>query len=386
MSDDDPDVDDVAPADGAGEAPPDAGLPSMPALDSIPTEEVAVVRTEVEIDAEFMGEEGGQVTGQSRMEVAYGSSDGDEDTSFAQVGTQAQAAGTIFEQVYQPWNGTLNPRWARNWAMLRHHLYGIFAKGHRPWGWMTRLVLFSVFLLSFGDLFLLMIGALTPVNEFTQFFGYSRANMYRHVLGYIPCNAVLFPLVGAMLLGGMISDDRENGTSALYFSRPVNRRDYIAVKYITVATVLSLIILLSLTVFYLGAIVAGGEGWAFLLETLPVFAGTACAAALLIATYTSIGLALSAVSRGRFFPAVAFLGILIGTRGVAFLIEQLFEITLLYLLSPYDVTAHVGQAILGLEQRYDHPWAWSLIMLVLMNVVALYLLSVRVSSMEVTRE
>lgn len=335
-------------------------------------------------DAEFLGQAGGQVTGKSRMEVAYGAGD-DEVAASAQVGAQT-AAGTIFEQVYRPWNGTLNPRWARNWAILRHHMYGIVAKGHRPWGWPTRLVLFTVLLASLGDLAMLGLSQLLQVDELARIFGLNRANLYRHVLGYLPCNALLFPLVAALLIGGMISEDRENGTSALYFSRPINRRDYIAMKYVSVAGILGIIIVGTLAAFYLGGITIGGEGWAYLAETLPLFGAAAAAGTLLVLTYTSIGLALSAVSRGRFFPAVAFLAVLYGTRGVAFLIEQLFDQTLLYLLSPYDAVAHIGQVILGLEPRYDHPWAWSLVMVILMNGLSLYVLSARVSSMEVTRE
>ena len=46
----------------------------------------------------------------------------------------------------------------------------------------------------------------------------------------------------------MISDDRRNGTSAIYFSRPVNRIDYTAMKYLSSAVVLGFVIV-SLTWF-----------------------------------------------------------------------------------------------------------------------------------------
>ena len=67
------------------------------------------------------------VKGQGRMDAAWGSSEGDEDLS-AQVSPSKDTTGFVFEQVYQPWNGTLNPRWMRNWAILRHHVAGIFKK------------------------------------------------------------------------------------------------------------------------------------------------------------------------------------------------------------------------------------------------------------------
>ena len=67
-------------------------------------------------------------------------------------------------------------------------------------------------------------------------------------------------------------------------------------------------------------------------------------------------------------------------------INDLFDKSLLYIISPYDAVAHVCQALIGTEMTYDHPWVWSLVSVVVMNGLALYLLANRVSSLEVTRE
>ena len=107
---------------------------------------------------------------------------------------------------------------------------------------------------------------------------------------------------------------------------------------------------------------------------------------ILAFTYTSIGLALSSISRGRFFPAIGLIAILMGTRSMAAIIGALFDKSLLYIISPYDAVAYVCQALIGTEMTYEHPWVWSLISVVIMNGLALYLLANRVSSLEVTRE
>ena len=57
----------------------------------------------------------------------------------ASVAQPVAQTGQVFEQVYVPWEGTLNPRWMRNWAIFRHHVLGIVRKGHRPWGVPTKL-------------------------------------------------------------------------------------------------------------------------------------------------------------------------------------------------------------------------------------------------------
>ena len=340
-----------------------------------------------EVDAEFLGEKGSSVTGRGRMEAAFGSGDGDE-TATAQVAQVANEAtsGTIFHQVYRPWRGQLNSRWVRNWAILRYHVYGLFSKGHKPWPVMTKLIIFGVLITSIGDLFMLAIGAASGTEEISRLSGVSRGNLYGHVLSFWFRNACTYPIVTALIIGGMISEDRRNGTSALYFSRPINRRDYAAMKFISVAFILSIIVLFTLTAYYLGAILVEGEGWAYLIDTGLLFVGTFVAGMLLVFTYTSIGLALSSVSSGKFFPAVAFIGIILGTKLVSFLISSLFGSSAIYLVSPYDCLAHVGQWILGLNYTYDQPPSWSLVMLLIMNDVSLYVISVRVSSLEVTRE
>ena len=77
---------------------------------------------------------------------------------------------------------------------------------------------------------------------------------------------------------------------------------------------------------------------------------------------------------------------MLGTKTLAAIVQGLFDRSILYLISPYDSVAHVGQALIGTNVVYDHPWIWSLASVVAINAISLYVLSVRVSSMEVTRE
>ena len=81
------------------------------------------------------------------------------------------------------------------------------------------------------------------------------------------------------------------------------------------------------------------------------------------------------------------MAIILGSKTLAVLVANLFERDGMYLLSPYDCLAHVGQALVGTQTTYDqYSWTWSLASLVMMNAFFLYILSSRVASMEVTRE
>ena len=97
--------------------------------------------------AETFGAEA-PVTGKSQMQAAWSADGGDEEAG-AQVASVP--SGQIFEQIYKPWEGTLNPRWMRNWAILRHHVLGVFKKGHRPWNIPTKLFIFFVIIASMTD-------------------------------------------------------------------------------------------------------------------------------------------------------------------------------------------------------------------------------------------
>ena len=219
-----------------------------------------------------------------------------------------------------------------------------------------------------------------------RMWGVNRYNLWGQVLGYFPRNLCMWPLLTALVVGGMISDDRKNGTSAIYFSRPVTRADYTAMKYLSSAVVLGFVIVFSYMLYYTSAIVFNGEGWAYLIDTLPIFLGGLLAGILLVITYTSIGMALSSVSQSRFFAAIGFLAIIFGTKVVALMIELIFEPTVFYILSPYDSLAHLGQWLVGIPANYEHSLALSIISILLYNAASIGLLVTRVRSLEVTRE
>tara|TARA_B100000925_G_scaffold285208_1_gene261228 strand:+ start:434 stop:1486 length:1053 start_codon:yes stop_codon:yes gene_type:complete len=323
------------------------------------------------------------VTGQTKMQAAW-SADSENESSTAQVASNKQ--GQIFEQIYKPWEGTLNPRWMRNWAILRHHILGIFKKGHRPWNIPTRLFIFFVVIASMTDVALALLFGMIGEPTLYDIWGVSRDNLYGHVVGFFPRNILYYPIVAALLVGGIISEDRSHGTSALYFSRPINRFDYTAMKFLSVGLILLFIINGTLAIYYFVDILVMGKGWAWIIDTFPMFLAAFLCGIILSFTYTSIGLALSSISRGRFFPAIGLVAILMGTKSIAAIVDELFEKSLLYVISPYDSVAHVCQALIGTEMTYQHPWVWSLVSLVIINGLALYLLANRVSSMEVTRE
>ena len=328
-------------------------------------------------------DEASPVTGASRIEAAWSA----QDDGSASVAGADDASGHVFTQTYLPWSGTLNPRWARNWAVYRHHLAGLVRSGHRPWPVLVRLYLLLVLIGAAADMFPILLSSILGDGAFVvSVFGVSRNSLYAHVLGFFPRNILYYPVVTALIVGTMISEDRLNGTSALYFSRPISRLDYVVMKYLAAASVLGLLCIGTLLLFYFAEVLALGRGWAWVVDTFPLLMAAVAAGGLLVVTYTSLGLGLSSVSTNGYFPAIGLLALVLGTKSLAEIVGLLFEQDVLYLFSPYDALANVGQHLLGIESNYDLPWTWSLVSVVAMNAVALYVLAGRVASMEVTRE
>ena len=333
-------------------------------------------------DAEFLGESGAKVTGLSPMEAAWAPEGVEGQGAIAPTMVGAQ----IFEQVYRPWRGTLNPRWARNYAIFRHHALGLVSNSHYPWGWVTRIVLILVTFASVVNLGLVLISGLTQNFEFHSIFGATRDNIYAHVLGFLPRNTLYYPIAAALLTGGLICEDRRNGMVAIYFSRPINRLDYVGMKFVSAFLPMVAIIVVTLLLYYGVDLVTLGEGWSYVIDTSPVLL-SGCVCGILVAfTYTCLGLGFSSVSRNRFVSAISLMAVLLATKGLAFMVDELFERSFLYVFSPYDCMAHIGQVLMGLDPVVDHPVQWSITSLIAMNALAVYVVAVRVASMEVTRE
>ena len=129
--------------------------------------------------------------GVTRMEAAFGSGDGDEDATAVVAQSGSIEGGTIFDQIYRPWRGNLGSRWVRNYAIYRHHVYGIISsKGHRHYHPFVRLALLAILISSMAALGFLLLASLIGDPYIMRGFGLNRVNIYTKILGFFPRNAL----------------------------------------------------------------------------------------------------------------------------------------------------------------------------------------------------
>jgi ABC-2 type transport system permease protein len=106
---------------------------------------------------------------------------------------------------------------------------------------------------------------------------------------------------------------------ALYFSRPLRRRDYVRAKYAAMATALFLLITLPLTILFLGALLAELP-WD---EQLPDYLRSLGGAALLALVLAGVGLTIAALTPRRGLGVAVVVAVLLVLAGLQSAVEGL---------------------------------------------------------------
>ncbi len=130
-------------------------------------------------------------------------------------------------------------------------------------------------------------------------------------------SAIWFAALIAALSGApLIAEDRKARALPLYFSKPITHFDYIAGKVLTVATFLSLLLLLPPFCMYLVEVllstqddVASAQFPSLLRSFVP---GACC-----ILLFSALSLAVSSVSKRAAYAALAFLGLIVLSSAIS---------------------------------------------------------------------
>jgi ABC-2 type transport system permease protein len=149
-----------------------------------------------------------------------------------------------------------------------------------------------------------------------------------------------------------VSRDLRFGVMSLYFSRPMERVDYVVAKYAALVTAVFVLMALPLTILLAGALLAEMP----LGEQLPDYLRAMAGAFLLALVLAGIGLVIAAVTPRRGLGVAAIIAVLLVLSGVqgaaqAIATEQGAEDAAGWtgLLSPYTLVDGVARRLLGQE-------------------------------------
>ena len=204
--------------------------------------------------------------------------------------------GEIYDLGYRNYDG---PRLGRAYAvrsLLQMSVRNTFGLGRGP---MAKFLAFGLTLLAFiPAIAQLVIGAVVPVDDFEfiapeEFFGRIQ---------------VILVLFVAAMASELVGNDRKNNTLVLYFSRPIEKEDYVLAKIGALASALLALTLLPQLLLFLGNWLGAGDGTEWIADNWTELFPIAGAAVLVSAQLASFGILVAALVAKRAFALVSVLG------------------------------------------------------------------------------
>lgn len=213
----------------------------------------------------------------------------------------------VYDQSYQPWNGTYGSRAGRIWAMVRLEIVQPF---RNIW---VLLVVMAAFSLVLAWLLLLFI-ALSRVgqagaNALPLFSGNMlyRDGFYNFPV-FLGGNAPsLFSLIllflSATAGSSLIARDLKYNALLLYFSRAITRADYLAGKFLSLTLFLLFVTFVPGVLLFVGSLGMGNEALTFG-ERLRDLLGILLQSLVLVIPMASAALAFSSITKRPYLAAI----------------------------------------------------------------------------------
>lgn len=216
------------------------------------------------------------------------------------------ATGSIYDLGYRSYDGPRLGRAHAVEALFLHGLRAVFGLGRSGRAKVAPLVLGG--LIALPAVVAVAIGAMVPGAA-------TRANPIT-LAGYLPFAQTLLVFFVAAQGPELLVRDQRHGTLTLYFSRAIERTDYVLAKFLALFVAISLVLGLPQVIMLLGALFATpdlGSGVAAVLPDIgPVVGRTAVVAGLL----AGVGLAASAFTSRRAFAAATIIAVFLVLTGV----------------------------------------------------------------------
>lgn len=188
----------------------------------------------------------------------------------------------------------------------------------------------------------------------------------------------LLVLLGAFLGAELISEDVKFNSFPLYFSRPLDRKDYIFGKFSILMSYFLLfsavpgILLYIFKIIFTGKIAIGFHTLLGLIVVPPV-----------VAFYiASLVLLLSSFSRSARHVKIFIFIILFLSRGISRLLVEIFDNAYFYLISIPDIIKQTGTFIFNIAPEHRYPGWVSLVVIVALSLGAYWLLYHRIGKLE----
>lgn len=239
----------------------------------------------------------------------------------------------IYDQSYQPWEGTRQSRLRRVWALVLACLRLPFQS---TW---NLVVVGLIYMLVLGWIFVLYIVASTdnpPIFVLGN-------NLYRDWFFNLPLFGFLIMILSATVGAAMISRDLQHNALLTYFSKAITRTDYLAAKFLTLVILLLSVTLGPALLLFVGQIAMGTEDltWTSRIRDL----SAVIAHSLIIAVpFAAIVLCFSSLTKRPYVAAMLWILFYLTTWGLPPILDATSGASWNKIVRLQTLTAHAGNA------------------------------------------
>lgn len=251
--------------------------------------------------------------------------------------TPTPAAGVIHDIGYRHYDGERRGRSYIRRSLYVDSLRGVYGLGRSARSKVMPMTLFAGTCLP--ALVIVAITGVTGASELVGSYATYVLNLQMVVLIFLGSQAPV-----------AVSRDLRFGVMSLYFSRPLERVDYVLAKYAAMASALFLLTAVPLTMMFVGALIIGLP----IGEQIPDYLRAVAGAGLLSLILAGIGLVIAAFTPRRGFAVAAIIAVLLVLAGVQGIVQGLavsegYEDIAPYLglLSPFPLVMGIQSALLG---------------------------------------
>jgi ABC-2 type transport system permease protein len=181
---------------------------------------------------------------------------------------------------------------------------------------------------------------------------------------------------------GLIADDIRANALQLYLSRPITRTQYVAGKLATLMAVLAFVTWVPATLLLILEPLFAGNS-TFIRHNLYLIPAVAIFSLVEVAVGAFTMLALSSLSKSRWFVAVMYAGFAFFTQAIFGATRVATQSTAFSWIAAFSSLAQVGDVIFRLPPRYETPPIVSAMFLVALVVVSAAVLNRRIRAIEV---
>jgi ABC-2 type transport system permease protein len=255
------------------------------------------------------------------------------------------ATGSIYDLGYRRYDGPRLGRGHAVRALVGHGLRAVFGLGRSgrakiaPLSLGALVALPAVVSVGFESLTGGVGGELNPIS----------------IEGYLTFIQTLLVFFVAAQAPELLVRDRRHGVLTLYFSRALERHDYVLAKWVALVTAVGLVVLLPQVILLVGELFATpdvGEGVA---EVLPLIVPVAARTLLVAALLGGVGLAASAFTTRRAFAAGTIIAVFLVPSGIVALLVGRVDLggplALVALLDPFALLDGASALLFGAEPR-----------------------------------